>query len=81
MILRDFNDLLLPEEKRGKHPRPRYLLNGFWRAIDDCGLLDIVMEGYKLCFFNKNYIESSVVNFIGCKREIETLELFIWWLM
>ena len=43
----DFNDLLAANEKRGQHEHPSWKLRGFNRAIDDCGLVDLGMEGYK----------------------------------
>ncbi|KAL9440617.1 hypothetical protein AB3S75_019313 [Citrus x aurantiifolia] len=43
----DFNDLLAANEKRGQHEHPRWKLKGFSKAIDDCGLADLRMEGYQ----------------------------------
>lgn len=34
-IFRDFNDLLYTTDKKGRHPHPHYLLNGFKNAIED----------------------------------------------
>lgn len=41
----DFNDLLCAKDKKGKHCHPRHLLNGFKRAINDCGLNEIDLTG------------------------------------
>lgn len=45
MVVGDFNDLASPEEKRGIHPHPTQLMNGFNAALDDCGLFDLGMRG------------------------------------
>jgi hypothetical protein len=38
--------LLTQEDKRGTHPHPNWLCNGFREAISDCDLTDIHLEGY-----------------------------------
>lgn len=43
----DFNDLLVANEKRGRHKHPNWKLIGFNSAIIDCGLIDPGMEGNK----------------------------------
>ena len=43
----DSNDLSAANEKRGQYEHPNWKLRGFNRAINDCGLLDLGMEGYK----------------------------------
>lgn len=43
----DFNDLLAANEKRGRHEHASWKLRGFNRAVNDCGLIDLGMEGYK----------------------------------
>lgn len=47
-IMGDFNDLLCVKDKKGKHPHPQYLLNGFKQAIEDCDLheIDLSCGGY-----------------------------------
>jgi hypothetical protein len=45
-IIGDFNDLLSQEDKRGIHPHPNWLCNGFRSAVSDCDLSDILLEGY-----------------------------------
>ncbi|PNY16121.1 hypothetical protein L195_g012831, partial [Trifolium pratense] len=45
-IVGDFNDLLAQEDKRGIHPHPNWLCNGFRSAVSDCDLTDIHLEGY-----------------------------------
>ncbi|MCH80000.1 hypothetical protein A2U01_0000762, partial [Trifolium medium] len=45
-IIGDFNDLLSQEDKRGNHPHPNWLCNGFRNAVSDCDLTDIHLEGY-----------------------------------
>ncbi|MCI37056.1 endonuclease/exonuclease/phosphatase family protein, partial [Trifolium medium] len=41
----DFNDLLAQEDKKGNHPHPNWLCNGFRSAVCDCDLTDIHLEG------------------------------------
>lgn len=43
----DFNDLLAANEKRERHEHPNRKLMGFNSAINDCGLIDLGMDGYK----------------------------------
>jgi hypothetical protein len=45
-IIGDFNDLLTQGDKRGIHPHPNWLCNGFRSAVSDCDLTDIHLEGY-----------------------------------
>ncbi|MCH80014.1 hypothetical protein A2U01_0000776 [Trifolium medium] len=45
-IVVDFNDLLAQEDKKGIHPHPNWLCNGFRSAVCDCDLTDIHLEGY-----------------------------------
>jgi hypothetical protein len=45
-IIGDFNDLLSQEDKKGTHPHPNWLCNGFRNAVSDCDLTDIHLEGY-----------------------------------
>ncbi|MCI03614.1 endonuclease/exonuclease/phosphatase family protein, partial [Trifolium medium] len=45
-IMGDFNDLLSQEDKKGIHPHPNWLCNGFRSAVSDCDLTDIQLEGY-----------------------------------
>jgi hypothetical protein len=45
-VIGDFNDLLSQEDKRGNHPHPNWLCNGFRTAVSDCDLTDIHLEGY-----------------------------------
>lgn len=46
-IFGDFNDMLLSTDKKGVHPHPQYLLNGFRSAIEDCSLLELDLVGGK----------------------------------
>jgi hypothetical protein len=45
-IIGDFNDLLTQGDKRGIHPHPNWLCNGFRSAVSDCDLTNIHLEGY-----------------------------------
>ncbi|CAN0825908.1 Transposon TX1 uncharacterized 149 kDa protein [Linum grandiflorum] len=42
----DFNDLLHNDEKRGMRDHPQALMDGFRQAVNDCGLVDLPLEGY-----------------------------------
>nr|GMC98019.1 uncharacterized protein LOC109169324 [Ipomoea batatas] len=44
---RDFNDIASPIEKRGIHPHPTSLMDGFNLALEECGLFDLGMRGRK----------------------------------
>lgn len=44
-IFGDFNDLLYISDKKGRHPHPQSLMNGFKNAIDDCSLLEVSLQG------------------------------------
>ncbi|MCI48974.1 endonuclease/exonuclease/phosphatase family protein, partial [Trifolium medium] len=37
-IMGDFNDLFSQEDKKGTHPHPNWLCNGFRSAVSDCDL-------------------------------------------
>ncbi|XP_019182124.1 PREDICTED: uncharacterized protein LOC109177267 [Ipomoea nil] len=47
LVAGDFNDLASPDEKRGLHPHPPALIEGFNQMLDDCGLFDLGMRGRK----------------------------------
>ncbi|KAK9195743.1 hypothetical protein WN943_003868 [Citrus x changshan-huyou] len=47
LCIGDFNDLLAANEKRGKIVHPNWKLVGFQRAIEDCNLIDLGVEGYQ----------------------------------
>ncbi|XP_019157949.1 PREDICTED: uncharacterized protein LOC109154672 [Ipomoea nil] len=47
VMIGDFNDLLFQHEKRGVNPHPNSLLRGFGETIDQCGLTQLPMEGYR----------------------------------
>lgn len=44
-IFGDFNDLLYSTNKKGRHPHPNNLLNGFKSAIEDCYLAELELKG------------------------------------
>lgn len=46
-IFGDFTDLLYSTDKKGRHPHPQRLLNGFKQAIEDCSLAEIDLKGGK----------------------------------
>ncbi|XP_031116517.1 uncharacterized protein LOC116020174 [Ipomoea triloba] len=45
MVVGDFNDIASPEEKRGIHPHPTSLIDGFNSALEDYGLFYLGMRG------------------------------------
>lgn len=47
LLIGDFNDIVECYEKRGLHPQPSWLMEGFRQVIEDCHLCDLGMEGYK----------------------------------
>ncbi|XP_074341995.1 uncharacterized protein LOC141679392 [Apium graveolens] len=44
-IFGDFNDLLYSTDKRGEHPHPPGLLEGFREAIEGCNLVELELKG------------------------------------
>lgn len=44
-IFGDFNDMLYASYKKGEHPHPQSLLNGFRGTIDDCNLMELDLKG------------------------------------
>lgn len=44
-IFGDFNDLLYSTDKKGEHPHPACLLEGFREAIEDCNLVELELKG------------------------------------
>lgn len=46
-LIGDFNNVMAQVDKRGGNPYPNWLLEGFQRAVDDCGLLDLDLIGYQ----------------------------------
>ncbi|XP_019161165.1 PREDICTED: uncharacterized protein LOC109157780 [Ipomoea nil] len=47
MLLGDFNDIRVPDEKIGGAAQPQWLMNGFNEAIVYCGLRDHWFKGYQ----------------------------------
>ncbi|KAH9684395.1 reverse transcriptase domain-containing protein [Citrus sinensis] len=47
LCIGDFNDLLAANDKRGKIVHPNWKLVGFQKAIEDCNLIDLGVEGYQ----------------------------------
>ncbi|XP_073025278.1 uncharacterized protein [Primulina eburnea] len=42
----DFNDILSPEDKKGRVDHPQWLINGFREVTLACGLIDVPLIGY-----------------------------------
>lgn len=62
--IRDFNDLLNPEDKRGHVEHHSWLLRGFRETVMECDLMDLLLEGYKFtwerCRGTKNHVEERI---------------------
>lgn len=41
----DFNDMLYRSYKKGSHPRQESLLRGFRKALDECLLSEVELQG------------------------------------
>ena len=41
VCMRDFNEILLSEKKRGGRARPHRQMQAFWDVLDTCGFLDL----------------------------------------
>ncbi|KAL8094028.1 hypothetical protein AgCh_035786 [Apium graveolens] len=75
----DFNDLLCAADKKGEHPHPQHLFDGFRTAIDDCNMVELDLMGgeytwekmsrkqFRFCFENSWLQEPSF------KGEVATL--------
>jgi exonuclease III len=50
-IIGDFNDILHAHEKKGRRVCAPWLINGFRKAIQDAGLIDVSLEGYPFTWF------------------------------
>ncbi|XP_062076041.1 uncharacterized protein LOC133780185 [Humulus lupulus] len=44
-IIGDLNNVLSMDDKRGGRPYPNWLIHGFQEVVDECGLLDLELEG------------------------------------
>jgi len=44
-VIRNFNDILSPTEKKERNDTTSWLMNGFWSAVLDSGLTYVHMEG------------------------------------
>ncbi|KAK2665589.1 hypothetical protein Ddye_004163 [Dipteronia dyeriana] len=60
LCLGDYIELLVgPSKKCSTHPHPRFLMNNFWNALDDCELIDIGFS--RPCFTWSNKRDVGVV--------------------
>lgn len=46
MLVRDFNEILLPKEKQGGREQPQFQMNNFRKALHDCRLSFTRFIGY-----------------------------------
>ena len=51
----DFNELLHPDEYCGSGARPYHQIAEFWRAIDDCSLMDLGFKGPRFTWCNNRF--------------------------
>lgn len=51
LCIGDYNDILNPEEKRGRGEHHNWLFRGFQEAIEDSNLTDLALSGYKCMWF------------------------------
>ena len=54
------NDIMDDNEKRGRTPRPRRLINGFRQVALDSGLSDVSVEGYPFTWFKSLRMPQAV---------------------
>jgi len=50
-IIKDFNDLLLEDNKIGPMEHPQRLLNRSREVVVDCHLIDIPLDGYPFTWY------------------------------
>ncbi|MCH79466.1 endonuclease/exonuclease/phosphatase family protein, partial [Trifolium medium] len=74
-IIGDFNDLLSQEDKRGNHPHPNSLCNGFRSAVSDCDITDIHLTGYPYTWIKSRGSTSVIEERLDCAMANST------WLM
>ncbi|XP_031108638.1 uncharacterized protein LOC116013122 [Ipomoea triloba] len=64
LVVGDFNDIATPSEKRGLHPHPTNLIDGFNLMLDDCGLFDLGMRGRRFTWErgrgSENWVEERL---------------------
>ncbi|XP_074342593.1 uncharacterized protein LOC141680200 [Apium graveolens] len=46
VLIGDMNNIVHQEDKRGGRPYPLWLVNGFQKCLEDCGLHDLELDGY-----------------------------------
>lgn len=63
-IFGDFNDLLYSTDKKGEHPHPTCLLEGFREAIEDCNLVELELKGGDFTW------EKSRGNQLGSEKDL-----------
>lgn len=51
VVIGDFNDLLSSDKKKGGVDHPQWLFRGFQRAVEDCGISDVPLNGYRFTWF------------------------------
>lgn len=51
VVIGDFNDILSPNDKKGRVEHPQWLYRGFREAVNDSNLVDIPLLGYSYTWF------------------------------
>lgn len=44
-VFGDFNDLLYASDKKGEHPHPQALMDGFRKAVEESNLVELDLQG------------------------------------
>ncbi|KAL8465963.1 hypothetical protein ACS0TY_035172 [Phlomoides rotata] len=60
VCIRDFNDLLSADDKKGHVDHPQWLFRGSQDAVFDCALIDIPLMGYKFTWFRSRGSSSAI---------------------
>ena len=68
----DFNEILLAEEKQGWLDRLERQMQGFWDALDFCGLKDLGFNGFPFTWSNRQPRDQNV--WIQLDREVATMD-------
>ncbi|KAL8526940.1 hypothetical protein ACS0TY_015983 [Phlomoides rotata] len=60
LCMGDYNDLLGPEDKRGRVEHPNWLFQGFRNAVSDCNLVDLPLVGYQFTWCRSKGTRNAV---------------------
>ncbi|XP_060961729.1 uncharacterized protein LOC133031950 [Cannabis sativa] len=78
-VIGDMNNVLSQEDKRGGHPYPNWLIDGFRDILQECGLIDLDIVGHQFTWEKSrgtdNWIEVRLDRALVTER---WLQLFPW---